>query len=348
MFLKRKQTSLLILFSIICQIFWAHCFASASHPLANTTWDLVNITSMNDEVDTPNPKATFQLTINANGKFTAVAGCKTAMGDWRSPSTSQILFDEINIPESDCPYGLLQDRFLDQFKWVRSYVLKQDRLFLATMADGAIIEFKKRNDKTLSSAQYISAEDGGPLNWQLKDNVKELRLYEAPATSSKVVHVYSQDAILDNLGCQRKNGNAWCYVQQLGGGPVGYVEAKQLKPAIAPSGEVIMGPDDTALRAGQGDFDATGKLPCAVQNGQPMTQCDFGVARLGGGYATVVVTKPDNRTRILFFRFGQAIGASTAQADNPGAFSVTKESDLFMIRLGAERYEVPEAVIFGG
>jgi hypothetical protein len=36
----------------------------------------------------------------------------------------------------------LHDRYLAQFPWVRSYVMKDGRLFLATMADGSIVEFE--------------------------------------------------------------------------------------------------------------------------------------------------------------------------------------------------------------
>jgi len=101
-------------------------------------------------------------------------------------------------------------------------------------------------------------------------------------------------------------------------------------------------------RAGQGRFDATGKVPCAWATGQPMNQCDFGVARAGGGTATVVVTRPDGRKRTIFFEKGKAIGADLSQADGDMTFRATKEADLFMIRAGRERYEMPEAVIFGG
>ena len=45
-------------------------------------------------------------------------------------------------------------------------------------------------------------------------------------------------------------------------------------------------------------------LPCARSIGQPVSQCEFGVARAGGGYATVVIKKPDGRTRSIFFRIG--------------------------------------------
>ena len=79
-----------------------------------------------------------------------------------------------------------------------------------------------------------------------------------------------------------------------------------------------------------------------------MGQCDFGVARAGGGYATVVITRPDGRTRAIYFRMGRPMGADTSQADGYPDFSATKESDLNSIRIGDERYEIPDAVVLGG
>lgn len=105
---------------------------------------------------------------------------------------------------------------------------------------------------------------------------------------------------------------------------------------------------DSAVRAGQGDFDATGKIPCAQYKGQPMGQCSYGVARDGGGTATVSVTLPDGRKRAIFFENGKAISADLSQADGNMDFSYTKEADLYMIKAGNERYEIPEAVIYGG
>ncbi len=104
----------------------------------------------------------------------------------------------------------------------------------------------------------------------------------------------------------------------------------------------------SAERAGMGDFDATGQIPCAQVAGQPMGHCDFGVAREGGGGATVVVTRPDGRTRALFFENGAFLSADTSQADGYPAYSATKEADLFQVKVGDERYEIPEAVILGG
>lgn len=96
-------------------------------------------------------------------------------------------------------------------------------------------------------------------------------------------------------------------------------------------------------------FHATGQIPCAVQAGQPMTKCDFGVVRKRGGSATVKITWPDGRSRSIFFANGRVAGADTNQADGSAKHSVvgTKELDLFTIRIGDERYEIPDIVVLG-
>ncbi len=106
--------------------------------------------------------------------------------------------------------------------------------------------------------------------------------------------------------------------------------------------------EPSSARAGQGKFDATGQVPCAQRAGQPMTQCKFGVARDGGGSATVVVTRPDGRTRAIFFENGKAVGADLSQADGNMSFHASKTADGYVIQAGDERYEIFEAVVYGG
>jgi hypothetical protein len=191
-------------------------------------------------------------------------------------------------------------------------------------------------------------EDGGPRHWEVTGVSNALNLREQPSTSAPTIGRYAPGTVLDNLGCVRAEGRVWCDVQELGGGPRGYVAAEFLTPAVSPDGAVATGPDDSALRAGQGDFDAIGQIPCAQYPGQPTGQCDFGVARAGGGSATVVVTRPDGTTRAIFFSNGMASGADTSEADGAGEFSAERESDLNLIRVGDERYEIPDAAVFGG
>lgn len=95
------------------------------------------------------------------------------------------------------------------------------------------------------------------------------------------------------------------------------------------------------------NYHATGNIPCSMGRGQPTGSCPFGVTRKGNGTANVTVTRPNGRTRVIFFERGRAIGADTSQAD-PGNFSASKKSDISIIRIGQERYEIPDAVVFGG
>jgi hypothetical protein len=95
-------------------------------------------------------------------------------------------------------------------------------------------------------------------------------------------------------------------------------------------------------------YDATGKVPCAQHKGQPMGQCDFGVTRTGNGDATVVITRPDGSKRTIMFTGGRATGADISQADGGAVFSAQRDGDLNLIKVGGERYEIPDAAVSGG
>ena len=94
-------------------------------------------------------------------------------------------------------------------------------------------------------------------------------------------------------------------------------------------------------------YHATGDIPCSTAEGQPTGSCSFGVTREGNGTGMVTVTKPDGRTRTIFFEKGKATGYDMSQADT-GKFKAEKKGDLSIIHIGQERYEIPDAVIFGG
>ena len=201
----------------------------------------------------------------------------------------------------------------------------------------------------IASTVPAAPDNGGPRNWVVASTSGAVNLREEASPGARALTRYAPGTVLDNVGgCTEAQGRIWCDVQKLGGGARGYVALEYLKPAVSPDGSVRTGEDDSALRAGEGKFDATGKVPCAQHAGQPMTQCDFGVARAGGGYATVVITLPDGRKRAIFFRMGIAIGADTSQADGYPQFSATKDEDLNTIKVGTERYEIPDAVVLGG
>ena len=148
-------------------------------------------------------------------------------------------------------------------QYIRSYILHVGKLYFSLLADAGINVWQREEFHTTENIGALSPEDGGPLNWEVITGSGGLNLRQQPLASSRIISTIPGGVILDNLGCRETAGRAWCYVQQFGGGPVGHVDAAFLKPAVSPSGAVITGPDDSALRAGQGDFDATGAIPCA-------------------------------------------------------------------------------------
>jgi heat shock protein HslJ len=322
------------------------------NPLAGTVWRLVEFQSMDDTTGTlrPDNPSLYTMRLNSDGTVTMRLNCNNATGTWSvEPSSDGISgrfeFSPLAMTRALCPPPNMDELIAAQSEYIRSFLLKDGKLYLSLMADGGIFAWEPHTDKHTAAAVPAAPDDGGPRNWEV---TSKLNLRKQPSTKAKILTSYALGTILDNLGCQRAEGRIWCDVQRLGGGPRGYVSAEFLKPAVSSDGSVAKGPDDSALRAGQGKFDATGSVPCAQYRGQPMIQCEFGVARAGGGYATVVIKKPDGRTRAIFFRMGRPIGADTSQADGYPGFRATKESDLHLIRIGNERYEIPDSVILGG
>ena len=328
---------------------------SSANPLAGTRWQLLEIQSMDDTIGTVRPKdpSLFTMHLNIDGTVTMRLDCNRASGTWTAEPSGDGLsgrfeFGPLAGTSAVCLSPNLDERILAQAKFFRGYLLREGRLYLSLMADGGIYAWVPDTDKSIAASVPAAPEDGGPRNWKVSSVSRTLNLREQPSITARIAARYVPGMILDNLGCQRAEGRIWCDVQQLGGGPRGYVAAEFLQPAVSPDGSVATGPDDSALRAGQGKFDATGNIPCAQYVGQPMMQCEFGVARAGGGYATVVIKKPDGYKRAIFFRMGRPIGADTSEADGYSEFRTTKENDLHLIRVGNERYEIPEAAVMGG
>ena len=97
------------------------------------------------------------------------------------------------------------------------------------------------------------------------------------------------------------------------------------------------------------NFNATGQIPCARSASQPMAQCRFGVTRRGGrGNGWVKVFWPDGGNRVFFFEDGTPTSFDKSEADGNAKMSVGRNGDLFTVRVGGQRFEIPSAVITGG
>jgi hypothetical protein len=329
--------------------------AGAASRLSGTTWRLVEFQSMDDATGAvrPDDPSLYTMQLNADGSVNLRLNCNRANGTWlvepsADPSNGRFEFGPLATTKALCPQPSLDEMIAMQAPYIRGYLLTGGKLYLSLMADGGIFAWEPVAVESAGGAVPAGPEGGGPRNWVVAGSSRWLNLREQPSTTARVVDHLARGVVLDNLGCRESEGRSWCDVQPLGGGPRGWVAAEYLEPAVAPHGAVMIGPDDSALRAGRGEFDATGTIPCAQHVGQPMTECSFGVARAGGGYATVLVTRPDGTKRALFFRMNRAIGADTSQADGYPEFSAAREGDLHLVRVGGERYEIPDMVTLGG
>jgi len=335
-----------------CEILSSKAPDATAPPLAGTHWRLIEFQSMDDRqgITRPAEATLYTMWLHGDGTVAMQLNCNRATGTWSAAPGSDAArgrfeFGPLAASRALCPSLSMDEGIVAQSKFVRSYLLKDDRLYLSLMADGGIYVWARDGSASSDAVLPAAPENGGPRNWEVAAAVN---LREQPSTSSRILASYHPGTILDNSGCQRAKGRAWCDVQQLGGGPRGYVAGEYLRPAISPDGSAAMGPDDSALRAGQGKFDASGPLPCAFSAGQPMGECEFGVARAGGGYATVVIRKPNGRTRAIFFRMGRAIGADVSESEGQLEFGATKDGDMYRIRVGDERYEIIDAIVLGG
>ncbi len=139
---------------------------------------------------------------------------------------------------------------------------------------------------------------------------------------------YTVRVYLMRSAARRNEGAKYTLTVGISGGPAGAARQGDAKVAGTP-------------------YHATGSIPCSMASGQPTGSCPFGVVREDNSTGRVTVTKPDGRTRTIFFEKGKATGYDMSQADR-GKFSAKKKGDLSIISIGQERYEIPDAVIFGG
>jgi hypothetical protein len=191
------------------------------------------------------------------------------------------------------------------------------------LSGGSSVNFNLLPPGSTGEALFIGSRDGTRSTTQL------------PASGEYTIRVYQ----MGHAKSSGQRSNFTLEVAITGGTP---------KAAASPSAADDDRLVEASARASQRKFNATGKIPCAQHKGQPMGACDFGVARAGGGTAAVAITRPDGRTRVIFFKAGRAVAADLSQADGDMSFGATQEADLYLIRAGNERYEIPEAAIYGG
>jgi len=111
--------------------------------LLGTSWQLVEIRSMNDFVYTPLSVERYTLDFLSQGQLLIRADCNRGEGNWQQDG-SQLVINTISLTRAMCRPESIDQRFLSDLEHVRSFVLRDGRLYLATFADGAVMEFESR------------------------------------------------------------------------------------------------------------------------------------------------------------------------------------------------------------
>jgi len=114
----------------------------ASAGLGGTSWQLVKFQGGDGALLTPDDRSKYTLAFAADGVVSARIDCNRGRGGWKSSGPNQLEFGPMAITRAMCPPGSLHDQIVKQLPHVRSYVMKDGRLFLSLMADGGIYEFE--------------------------------------------------------------------------------------------------------------------------------------------------------------------------------------------------------------
>ncbi len=174
----------------------------------------------------------------------------------------------------------------------------------------------------------------------------KLNVRAGPGTSFRVVDQLVLGEVVKNEGCVEASGAQWCEVSRPGRPrESGWASARYLAASTAPkpgggSGATQL-PGDALV--GNGNFNATGKAPCLVEN--RARQCPFGVIRRGRGNATLYIDLPSGSQRRIEFEGGRPV-TSNLQA---GIYAEYPGTGVVLVFIGtSERYTVEDAILFGG
>lgn len=120
--------------------------------LAGTRWSLVGFQSSDDaigKVIPPNVER-YTMTFEDGGRLLLQLDCNRASGTWSVTSQSMqggaLALKGGPMTRAMCQHGAMDNQLARDLARIRSFTLKQDRLFLALEADAGIYEFKRTTE----------------------------------------------------------------------------------------------------------------------------------------------------------------------------------------------------------
>ena len=115
----------------------------AAADLVGEPWRLVQFQGGDGTVLKPDDPAKYTVQFNADLSGSARIDCNRGRATWKSAGANQVELGPLALTRMMCPAGSLHDHIVKQWRYVRSYVIKDGRLVLSLMADGGTYTFER-------------------------------------------------------------------------------------------------------------------------------------------------------------------------------------------------------------
>jgi uncharacterized protein/heat shock protein HslJ len=125
--------------------------------LGGTSWELVEFQSMDDATGTISPHAgqRYSMRFGADGSAAFVLNCNHGTTTYTTTVSSSesggISFGALGMTRALCPPPSMDEKIAADLEYVRSYFIRDGRLFLSLMADGGIYVFEPTPADMLST-----------------------------------------------------------------------------------------------------------------------------------------------------------------------------------------------------
>ncbi len=120
--------------------------------LGGTNWRLVEIQSMDDSQGTtrPDDPAKYTIAFGNNGSASARFDCNRGLGSWKNDianaSGGSLEFGLMAVTRAYCPPPSLGEKLELHLRYVRSFMIREGRLYMSLMADGGILVWEPTHD----------------------------------------------------------------------------------------------------------------------------------------------------------------------------------------------------------
>lgn len=353
----------------------------ASQELAGTSWQLRAIQSMDDAQGTTrvNEPGRFTLEFGHDGRAALRLDCNRGAGDYRAVpagngSSGALTFGPIAATRALCPPPHLDERIARDMAQVRSYLLKDGRLYLSLLADGGIYEWAplraaadaSDKDRLVKPVQFGKGRSSTVIRERIVGRQTIDYQLQAGAGQRITVSLKGRNgANYFNLLPPDSPDAAMAIGEQIGNRYDGMLADDGLYTIRVflmrsagrrnESGEFTLSIGITGAPLEPVPAKADALLPGTRYHARATTQCEplyskareceaLVVRRGFDGTATVELRWDAGRKRRILFVKGEPKAADSAQR-----LTFTRNERGWRVSFGGEEhFDIPEALVFGG